>query len=48
MKAPSLHVQTSYKGNIALVLTAVILSKNIFSEGKSPPPPQGGLCSLDP
>ena len=32
MKAPSMHIQTPYKGKIVQVLTAVILSKIIFSE----------------
>ena len=32
MKAPSMHKQKPNKGKIVLVLTAVILSKNIFSK----------------
>ena len=35
MKAPSIHIQTPYKGKIVEVLTAVILSKIIFSESNS-------------
>ena len=35
MKAPSMHIQKPYQGKIVLVLTAVILSKIIFSEPNS-------------
>ena len=35
IKAPSMHIQTPYQGKIVQVLTAVILSKNIFSEPNS-------------
>ena len=35
MKAPSMHIQKPYLGKIAYVLTAVILSKIIFSDQNS-------------
>ena len=35
MKAPSMHIQKPQKGKVLLVLTAVILSKIIFSEPNS-------------
>ena len=35
MKAPSMHIQKPYWGKIVIVLTAVILSKIIFSEPNS-------------
>ena len=35
MKAPSMHIQKPYLGKIVQVLTAVILSKIIFSEPNS-------------
>ena len=35
MRAPSMHIQKPYLGKIVEVLTAAILSKNIFSEVNS-------------
>ena len=35
MKALSMHIQKPYKGKIVYVLTAVILSKIIYSEPNS-------------
>ena len=35
MKAPSMHIQKPYKGKIVYVLTAVILTKIIFSKPNS-------------